>query len=99
LKLVIPVNKDNRNIIESLNSNPIFLKLELNELSKPSSKEFVESEEDFLEDTDYIIVNSPTEPIFRYFDYSIYVLHTSKGSSVDDILEAFLFKELQEVIW
>ena len=100
MRIVIPVNRDNRDIIDSMNNNPLYLKIELDEKTEIKTEEYLEDYSSLLNYgvVDYMIVNAQDEPTFIFLEYNIFLLQADKNSKVDDVIEAFRFKELKEVI-
>jgi len=100
MKIAIPVNRDNNNIIESMNNNPLYLKIKLNSKSEIETKEYLEDYSSLLNYgvIDYLIVNSQTEPTFIFLEYNIFLLQAEPNNNIDEIIEAFRFKELKEIL-
>lgn len=47
---------------------------------------------------DYLIVDNPKQELDDFFDYEVDVLECMPGSTIDDVLEGFLFRTLREVV-
>ena len=47
---------------------------------------------------DYLVINGPTLENEDFFDYNVSVLQCMPNSTLEDILEGFLFRTLQEVL-
>jgi len=96
--VVIPVDSDDMDEakITSIESAEHFAFLELGEGAKIEKVEFKNSfSEDFF---DYFIVNNKNEELDVVYELGARVLLAMPNSYVEDILEAFMFRELDEVV-
>jgi predicted Fe-Mo cluster-binding NifX family protein len=60
--------------------------------------DYVENRNDVFGKAEYFIVNNTDEEVDEMYDYSMQVLHTpSPDMSTNQIVEAFLFRELFEL--
>ena len=60
--------------------------------------EYVETKDDILGKAEYLIINNPNEEVDEMYDYSMQVLQTpSPEMSLNQIIEAFMFRELFEL--
>ena len=64
---------------------------------KIKSTEFFDKKEDIKEFIEVIIVNSQTEYVWPFMEENIAVLVAPVQKYFDDIIEAFLFKELHDL--
>ncbi|WP_200762763.1 hypothetical protein [Nitrosophilus alvini] len=96
--VVIPVNLNDIDEakITSIESAKYFAFLQLGEGAKLENVEFKKSfSEDFF---DFFIVNSKNEELDTVYELGARVLLAMPNSYVEDILEAFMFRELDEVV-
>ena len=98
MNLLIPV--DDSDIEEaqivSLDNVNYWLLLELTE-GKVVKSEFYQSKEEISDWVDVLIVNSQKEYVWPYMEEGIAILVAPLQRSIDDIVEAYLFKELHEI--
>jgi len=98
MNLLIPV--DDSDIEEaqivSIDDVSYWLLLELTE-GKIIKSEFYQSREEISDWVDVIIVNSQKEYVWPFMEEGIAVLVAPLQKSIDDIVEAYLFKELHEI--
>ncbi len=98
MNLLIPV--DDSDIEEaqivSIDDVQYWLLLELTE-GKVLKSEFYQSREEMSDWVDVIIVNSQKEYVWPFMEEGIAVLVAPLQKSVEDIVEAYLFKELHDI--
>lgn len=98
MNLLIPV--DDSDIEEaqivSIDDVQYWLLLELTE-GKVLKTEFYQSREELSDWVDVIIVNSQKEYVWPFMEEGIAVLVAPLQKSVEDIVEAYLFKELHDI--
>ncbi|MCD4757904.1 MAG: hypothetical protein K8R39_06505 [Arcobacteraceae bacterium] len=98
MNLLIPV--DDSDIEEaqivSIDDVQYWLLLELTE-GKVLKSEFYQSREEMSDWVDVIIVNSQKEYVWPFMEEGIAVLVAPLQKSIDDIVEAYLFKELHDI--
>lgn len=98
MNLLIPV--DDSDIEEaqivSLDNVNYWLLLELTE-GKVVKSEFYQSRDEISDWVDVLIVNSQKEYVWPFMEEGIAILVAPLQKSVDDIVEAYLFKELHEI--
>jgi predicted Fe-Mo cluster-binding NifX family protein len=64
---------------------------------KPTNEQFFEKREDIQEWIDVVIVNSEGEHIMPFMEENIAVLVAPMQRYIEDIVEAFIFKELHDL--
>jgi hypothetical protein len=98
MNLLIPV--DDSDIEEaqivSLDNVNYWLLLELTE-GKVVKSEFYQSRDEISDWVDILIVNSQKEYVWPFMEEGIAILVAPLQKSMDDIVEAYLFKELHEI--
>jgi len=98
MNLLIPV--DDSDIDEAqivpVDSVKYWLLLELTE-GKIIKSEFYQSREEISDWVDVIIVNSQKEYVWPFMEEGIAVLVAPLQKAIDDIVEAYFFKELHEI--
>ncbi len=98
MNLLIPVDDsdiDEAQIV-SLDDVKYWLLLELTE-GKIIKSEFYQSREEISDWVDVVIVNSQKEYVWPFMEEGIAVLVAPLQKAIDDIIEAYLFKELHEI--
>ena len=98
MNLLIPV--DDSDIEEaqivSLDNVNYWLLLELTE-GKIVKSEFYQSRDEISDWVDVLIVNSQKEYVWPFMEEGIAILVAPLQKTVDDIVEAYLFKELHDI--
>ncbi|HIE35288.1 MAG TPA: hypothetical protein EYP79_03725 [Campylobacterales bacterium] len=96
--VVIPVNNDNLEEakITSFNDANFFLFLTLSTGAKIENYKFKKSFQDEM--FDYIVVNNKNEELDEVFELGARALLARKNMYVEDIVEAIMFSELDEII-
>ncbi len=98
MNLLIPV--DDSDIEEaqivSLDNVNYWLLLELTE-GKIVKSEFYQSRDEISDWVDVLIVNSQKEYVWPFMEEGIAILVAPLQKSIEDIVEAYLFKELHEI--
>lgn len=98
MNIVIPV--DDSDIEEaqivSIDDVSYWLLLELTE-GKVVNSEFYQSREEISDWVDVIVVNSQKEYVWPFMEEGIAVLVAPLQKSIEDIVEAYLFKELHSI--
>ena len=98
MNLLIPV--DDSDIEEaqivSLDNVNYWLLLELTE-GKVVKSEFYQSRDEISDWVDVLIVNSQKEYVWPFMEEGIAILVAPLQKSIEDIVEAYLFKELHEI--
>ena len=97
MTVLIPVDSDNRDecIIASIEENKSWAFITLDE-GKISNIEFVNRREDILEWIDAVVVINDQEYVWPFMDEGIIALVAPSQKSIDEIVEAFLFKDLHD---
>ncbi len=98
MNILIPVDDsdiDEAQIV-SIDDVSYWLLLELTE-GKVIKSEFYQTREEISDWVDVVIVNSQQEYVWPFIDEGISVLVAPLQKSVDDIVEAYLFKELHDI--
>lgn len=98
MKILIPVNEKDENAkIEHILKNKLWALVTLEE-GKVQNIDFYEgSWEDIDEFFDVVIVKDKNDYIWPFIEQSIPVLEAHSQETIEEIMEAFLFKELYEV--
>lgn len=98
MNILIPIDDsdiDEAQIV-SIDDVNYWLLLELTE-GKVVKSEFYQSREEISDWVDVIIVNSQKEYVWPFMEEGIAVLVAPLQKSIDDIIEAYLFKELHDI--
>jgi predicted Fe-Mo cluster-binding NifX family protein len=98
MNILIPVDDSDiqETQIVSIDDVKYWLLLELTD-GKIIKSEFYQTREEMSDWVDVIIVNSQKEYVWPFMEEGISVLVAPLQKSVDDIVEAYLFKELHEI--
>jgi hypothetical protein len=96
--LLLPMNGDDAKsgTLVSINEVKKWALLEISE-GKLAKTEFFDTREEIEEWIDAVIVISDFEPVMNFIEEQIMVLVAHTQRSIDDIVEAFIFKELHEL--
>jgi len=100
MRLVIPVNGNHENaLIVPMKEALAYVEL-LVEETKVEAMQFFENTEAFIDTCDYVIVDEgEEESAFETFlEYGIPTLKAPPASTIDSVFEAFLFRELREIV-
>ncbi|MGB5791760.1 hypothetical protein [Poseidonibacter sp.] len=97
MTVLIPVDSDNRDecIIASIEENKSWAFITLDE-GKISNIDFVNRREDIIEWIDAVVVINDQEYVWPFMDEGIIALVAPTQKSIDEIVEAFLFKDLHD---
>lgn len=97
MTILIPTNSDNRDesILSSMEENNFWAFITLDE-GKVSSCEFYKNRDDIKVWIDSVVVINEQEHVWPFMDEGMIVLVAPLQRSIDDIIEAFLFKELHD---
>ncbi|MFA9373104.1 MAG: hypothetical protein ACERKK_03000 [Poseidonibacter sp.] len=97
MTVLIPVDSDNRDecIIASIEENKSWAFITLEE-GKISNIDFVNRREDIIEWIDAVVVINDQEYVWPFMDEGIIALVAPTQKSIDEIVEAFLFKDLHD---
>lgn len=97
MTVLIPVDSKNRYecMIASIEENASWAFVRLEE-GKISSIEFYDRREDILEWIDAVVVINEQEYVWPFMDEGIIALIAPTQKSIDEIIEAFLFKDLHD---
>ncbi len=94
MKIAIPLNSE---IISKINDANKFAIVSI-ENSSIENIIYVKNIDNIFGKTDYLIVNNSNEEVSEMYNYSIQVLKTpSPDMSINQIVEAFIFRELFEL--
>ena len=98
MNILIPVNNNNIDDaqITVLDDLKYWLFLDITE-GKVRTSEFYQSKEEISELIDIVILKSDKEDVWQFMEESIAVLLAPFQNSIDDIVEAYLFKELHDM--
>lgn len=98
MTVLIPVDISNKDEaqIRSMEENNSWAFITLDE-GQIESCEFYERREDILEWIDAVVVINEQEYVWPFMDEGIIVLIAPIQKSIDEIIEAFLFKELHDL--
>jgi len=98
MNILIPVDDsdiDEAQIV-SIDDINYWLLLELTE-GKIIKSEFYQTREEISDWVDVVIINSQKEHVWPFMEEGIAVLVAPLQKSIDDIVEAYLFKELHSI--
>lgn len=97
MTILIPVNSTNRHecTISSIEENKSWAFIKLDE-GKISSIEFYNRREEITEWIDAVVVINDLEYVWPFMDEGIIALIAPTQKSIDEIVEAFLFKDLHD---
>ncbi len=97
MTILIPVNDTNRDecIISSIEENKSWAFIKLEE-GKIASIEFYNRREEITEWIDAVVVINELEYVWPFMDEGIIALIAPTQKSIDEIVEAFLFKDLHD---
>jgi len=98
MNIVIPVDDSDIDEaqIASIDNVSYWLLLEITE-GKVVKSEFYQSRDEISDWVDVIIVNSQKEYVWPFMEEGIAILVAPLQKSIDEIVEAYLFKELHEI--
>ncbi len=96
--ILIPVKeKDENSQIEHILKNPFWAIITLEE-GKVQNIDFIEGDWQQIDEFfDVVVVKSKDDYVWPFFEQSIPVLEATFQDNIEEIMEAFLFKELYEV--
>jgi len=96
--LLLPMNGDDvkKGSLVSIGEVKKWALLEVME-GKLAKTDFFDTREEIEEWIDAVIVISDFEPVMNFIEEQIMVLVAHTQRSIDDIVEAFIFKELHEL--
>ncbi len=96
--LLLPMNGDDvkKGSLVSIGEVKKWALLEVLE-GKLAKTDFFDTREEIEEWIDAVIVISDFEPVMNFIEEQIMVLVAHTQRSIDDIVEAFIFKELHEL--
>jgi len=97
MTVLIPVDSKNRHecTIASMEENKAWAFIRLEE-GKISDVEFFDRREDICEWIDAVVVINNLEYVWPFMDEGIIALIAPSQKSIDEIVEAFLFKDLHD---
>ena len=98
MKILIPLNSEDLETAKICPQTEVkkWILVELIE-GKITNKNFFDTAEEITDWYDCVIVANQQEYVWNFMEKGIGVLVTSGQENVDDIMEAFLFKELYEI--
>ncbi len=98
MTVLIPIDTASRHesLISSMEENNSWAFITLEE-GKIESCEFYERREDIIEWIDSVIVINDKEYVWPFIEEGVIVLIAPHQKSIDEIIEAFLFKELHDL--
>lgn len=98
MNILIPVNTNNYDKcqISDISHLSYWLLIDLVD-GKIKTSNFYRSRSEINEWIDYLIVSNKDEDVQDYFDEGIAVLFAPFQEELDEVLEAFLFKDLHEI--
>ncbi len=99
MKLLIPIDKKELEDAKIITINEVvgWLCIEI-EGGKISSSKVYDSSKDALEEwIDAVVVCGDFEPIMEFIEAQVMILVAHTQKEIDDIVEAFMFKELHEL--
>ncbi len=97
MTILIPVDKKNENecLISSIEENKAWAFVTLDE-GRVEKVEFYDRREDITELIDAVVVINDLEYVWPFMDEGIIALVAPTQKSIDEIVEAFLFKDLHD---
>ena len=97
MTILIPVDSKNRDecIISSIEENKAWAFITLDE-GKIANIEFYDRREDITVWIDSVVVINDLEYVWPFMDEGIIALIAPSQKSIDEIVEAFLFKDLHD---
>ena len=97
MTILIPVDKKNENecLISSIEENKAWAFVTLDE-GRVEKVEFYDRREDITELIDAVVVINDLEYVWPFMDEGIIALIAPTQKSIDEIVEAFLFKDLHD---
>lgn len=97
MTILIPVDSKNRHecLISSIEENETWAFVTLDE-GKIASVEFFDRREDITVWIDSVVVINDLEYVWPFMDEGIMALVAPTQKSIDEIVEAFLFKDLHD---
>jgi predicted Fe-Mo cluster-binding NifX family protein len=97
MTILIPVNSKNRDecLISSIEENKAWAFVSLEE-GRVLSVEFFDRREDINSWIDAVVVINELEYVWPFMDEGIIALIAPTQKSIDEIVEAFLFKDLHD---
>lgn len=98
MTVLIPTDTNNRHeaVIASMEENNSWAYVTLEE-GQIESCEFFERREDILEWIDFVVVINEGEYVWPFMEEGTIVLTAPTQKSIDEVIEAFLFKELNDL--
>lgn len=99
MTVLIPTDSKNRFecVISSIEENNTWILLTLEE-GQIQNFEFHDRKEEILEWIDYVVVLNDKEYYWPFKDEGSKILSVTNEKSVDEIVEAFLFNNLREIL-
>ncbi|WP_121627742.1 hypothetical protein [Poseidonibacter antarcticus] len=97
MTVLIPVDSTDRNecVIASIEENKSWAFVTLDG-GKITNVEFVDRREDIIEWIDAVVVINDQEYVWPFMDEGIIALVAPTQKSIDEIIEAFIFKDLHD---
>lgn len=99
--MLVPLNGDDtqESTLTSIADRKTMALLELEDNAEVIEITFVDDIDKALAGgIDYLIVDDPDQELDDYYDYQVYVLQAMPNSTLEDILEGFLFRTLRDVV-
>jgi predicted Fe-Mo cluster-binding NifX family protein len=99
MKLLLPMDREDtqEGALVSIGDAGVWALVELEEGQVSDVRFFGDKEAALEEWPDAIIVTGDFEPVMEFIEQQMMVLVAPMQRSIDDIVEAFLFKELHEL--
>jgi len=94
MNILIPINDEKK--LCSMEDNSSWVVVALEE-GKTKNIEFFKTREEIKEFTEYVVVISKDEFVSDFFLEGIGILIAPMQRSIEDIVEAYMFRELHEV--
>ena len=100
MNLAIPLNSEDKESarLVPMNEAKIWAQVKVEE-GKVQGIKFASSWEEFEEFSDFVIVDNDKEYVWPFIEQNMIVLVAHFQKSIDDIVEAYLFKELNELAY
>ena len=94
MKILIPINEEKK--LCSMESNTAWAVVSLNE-GKTQSINFYTNKDEISDFTEYVVVINKEEFVSDFFLDGIGILIAPLQRSIEDIIEAYMFRELHEL--
>jgi len=98
MNIVIPVaERDPDSTVCPIGKRACFALMALDEQNRISTIDFFDDKETLFESCDILVVMNPDEDLEEFSERGIPVLMAEYGATIEDIHEAFMFRQLREL--